>query len=332
LAILPFFYTIKLKGLKQVKWGIVGTGKIAHKFASDLKASRYGVLHAVGSRNLASAKSFAHSYHCDTYYENYQALFADGELEAIYVATPHNHHFENASAALKAGKAVLCEKPLTVNSEECRKLMSVARESGQYLMEGMWTYFLPSILKTQEWIREGKIGRITQVKADFGFKAAFDPLGRLFNPELAGGAMLDIGIYPIALSWLITQKMPKKIQAAGSRASTGVDLESSFIFEYEDLLATMGCSLRCQLSNTGYVIGTDGYVEIPNFWMSDEAILYQGKEKKDHFKAPRKTNGYEYEIDAACEDIRMGKLQSNLMPLSHSLALQQHMEMVLKLL
>ncbi|MFY0625105.1 MAG: Gfo/Idh/MocA family oxidoreductase [Reichenbachiella sp.] len=315
--------------MKKIKWGIIGTGKIANKFASDMQYTTNAKLHAVGSRNLSSAKSFATNYGCSIYYDSYEALYHDEEIEAIYIATPHNFHFQNATDVLQAGKAVLCEKPLTVNPNECKSLIAIAEKSKQYLMEGMWTYFLPSIIKTQEWIAKGEIGQITQIKADFGFKAEFNPNGRLFNPELAGGAMLDIGIYPIALSWLIMKQHPKNIKVVGSHASTGVDMESIFIFEYENETAVLGSSLRTQLPNTGYVVGTEGFIEIPNFWMSHEAILHKHNQKIEHYKSPRKGNGFEYEIEAVSKDIIAGKLQSDIMPLSHSLALQEQMKLVL---
>lgn len=315
--------------MEKVKWGIIGTGKIAKKFANDMRVTKHATLHAIGSRSLESAKIFADSFDCPKYYPSYEELLADPDVEAVYIATPHTFHFENTVATLNAGKAVLCEKPLTVNVEECEKLIEIAQLSGQYLMEGMWTYFLPSIRKVQEWVNDGKIGRVTNIKADFGFKAEFDPKGRLFNPDLAGGAMLDIGIYPIAITWLMMKQLPQSMKVYGTRAATGVDFTSSFLFEFDEIIAELGCSLQTQLPNSAYIIGTDGYIEIPKFWMSQEAKLYKKLDLVEHFNVPRNTLGYEFEIDAVCEDIRTGRTESEVMPLAYSLAIQKQMALVL---
>lgn len=316
--------------MKKVKWGIVGTGKIAGKFANDLKYSNHGELAAVGSRSMNSANDFRSKYPCDNAYGTYEELYADPEIEAVYVATPHNFHLQNATDAMRAGKAVLCEKPIGVNLREAETIFTEAKKTNQYLMEGMWMYFLPSILKAKEWVHSGAIGDITHIKADFGFKAPYNPEGRLFNQELAGGAILDIGIYPIAFAWLFMQKDPSRIIVSGRKAPTGVDLESAYLFEYDDLTASLSCSLRCQLPNFAYIVGTEGYVQIPSFWMSEEALLYKGGNLVDHFKAPRDSFGYDYEIDAVCQDIRAGKKQSDIMPHAYSLKLQAHMMAVLE--
>ncbi len=316
--------------MNKVKWGIVSTGGIANSFAGDLKYSELGVLQAVASRDLAKAKDFIKKHGGQSAYGTYEELYADPEVDAIYVATPHNFHITNATDALMAGKPVLSEKPLCVNLKDTKKLLNTAKEQNLYLMEGMWSYFLPSVKKAMEWIAAGEIGEITQVRADFGFASPFDPKHRNFNPDLAGGSMLDIGIYPIALNWLVMKQDPKNITVSGKKAPTGVDLEVNFMFEYDNSVSFLACSFSSKLQNTAYIAGTEGSIEIPNFWMSREAILHKNWEVKEHFKAPRHGFGFQYEIDRVSQDLLEGKKESEVFPHAYSTKLQEHMTMVLK--
>ena len=316
--------------MEKIRFGIVSTGKIANKFAEDLTHSNHGVLGAVGSRNVDTAKEFANKYGCDAYYGSYEELYADPNIDVIYVATPHSFHLQNGTDALKAGKPVLSEKPLTMNIGQTEELLNTAKELDIYLMEGMWTYFLPTLIKTREWIDAGEIGEITQVRADFGFASPFDPLHRNFNPDLAGGSMLDIGIYPIALNWFVMKEDPKNMIVYGKTAPTGVDSEVNMVFEYENSVSYLASSFTSKLQNTAYIAGTKGSIEIPNFWMSQEAILHNNWEVKEHFKAPRQGFGFQYEIDAVCQDIRDGKKESDVFPHAYSRKLQQHMSEALK--
>ena len=316
--------------MEKIRFGIVATGKIANKFAEDLTHSKHGVLGAVASRNIENAEKFANKFKCDTYYGSYEELYADSNIDVIYVATPHSFHLQNASDALKAGKPVLCEKPLTMNMDQTEELLATAQSENIYLMEGMWTYFLPTLKKAKEWIDAGEIGEVTQIRADFGFASPFDPKHRNYNPELAGGSMLDIGIYPIALNWFVMRTDPKDIIVYGKTAPTGVDSEVNMVFEYENSVSYLASSFTSKLQNTAYIAGTKGSIEIPNFWMSQEALLHNNWEIKEHFKAPRKSFGFQYEIDAVCKDIQEGKKQSEVFPHDYTRTLQQHMSTVLK--
>ena len=157
--------------MEKIKWGILGTGNIANSFAEDFKFTKHGIITSVASRSHEKATAFAQKYHIQRAYGTYEDLFNDANVDVVYVATPHNAHFQNSFDALTSGKAVLCEKPITVNTDECRQLIQLAKNSGNYLMEAMWTYFLPSIIKVQKWIEDGKIGKVKYIRADFGFKA-----------------------------------------------------------------------------------------------------------------------------------------------------------------
>jgi predicted dehydrogenase len=181
--------------MKKINWGIVGCGRIAAQFCEDLAHTNNGVVYAVAARNGDDATAFASKYGAANAYEGYQALFDDKNVDVVYIATPHNFHFKNASDAIKAGKHVLCEKPITVSAEECKQLSLLAKKHDVFLMEAMWTYFLPAIQKAKQWVEQGRIGTIKHVKADFGYPVPFNPDGREYNLDLAGGCLLDMGIY-----------------------------------------------------------------------------------------------------------------------------------------
>lgn len=317
--------------MQEIKWGIVGTGNIAGSFSSDFKYTSGGKIIATASRSMEKAKQFCEEYGIDKPYGSYEELFKDPDVDVVYIATPHHLHFQNTSDALKAGKAVLCEKPITTNAGDCKKLIDIAKTSNQYLMEAMWTCFLPPIQKAMEWIKQGRIGSIKNIKADFAFKAPEDPFGRLYNPELAGGALLDIGIYPIALTWLILKQGPEKMSVFSSKAQTGVDLEETMIFEYPNaIIANLSASFALKLPWEALIAGTDGYIKIPDFFMAKECSLFHDDQLVDKFVDDREAVGYNYEIDAVQQDLMHGKKASSIVPLDFSLKLQEIMDQVKK--
>jgi predicted dehydrogenase len=315
--------------MKKVKWGIVGPGNIAHSFAHDFLFAKYGELQAVASRSLAKAQNFANKYGIPRAYGSYSELYADKEIDIVYVATPHTFHHENSADAINSGKAVLCEKPITVNLEECDSLIALAKEKDKYLVEGMWTYFLPVINKVSEWVNEGRIGQVLSIKADFGNLVPFDPDSRMYSPELAGGTLLDMGIYPLAITWLIYKSDPKNISVISRKASTGVDNDVNVLFEYEDALASLHSSFRSKLNNHAYIIGEKGYIDIPEFWHARECLLFESENIIERFQDDREGKGYEFEIDAVSIDLLNGFKQSEVMPLDYSRKLQVHMQMVI---
>lgn len=315
---------------KKIRWGILGTGKIANYFASDFDFVKHGKLQAVASREEAKAVEFAERYKIPRAYGSYAELYMDPEVDAIYVATPHNFHFENTSQALKHGKAVLCEKPITVNPQELEELISISKDTGQYLMEGMWTYFLPALQKAQEWVAAGRIGKVVNVRSDFGYAVPFDAEGRMYNPALAGGSLLDMGIYPIAMAWLFYKQQPASMTVLARKASTGVDHDVTMLFEYEDAAAILASAFRCKLHNHTFVIGEKGYIMIPDFWKADKLFLYEEDECVDTYTDPRKSLGFNFETDAVNLDLLQGKKESDIMPLSFSQAFQETLANVMQ--
>ncbi|MEQ8471745.1 MAG: Gfo/Idh/MocA family oxidoreductase [Marinoscillum sp.] len=315
--------------MKKVKWGIISTGRIAGEFASDFKYVSNAELVAVASRSQATADEFARKHDVRKAYDSYEQLYEDPEIEAIYVATPHNFHFENSWAALSHGKAVLCEKPITVNPKQFDELRTHAKTQNQYLMEGMWTYFHPAIQKAQQWVKDGRIGDLVQIKADFGYAVPFNATGRMYSPELAGGALLDMGIYPLAMAWLLLQADPDAIYVTCHKAATGVDDDVNILFDFGNQTANLATSIRSTLSNKLMIVGTAGSIHIPHYWKASECTLFDGDNQIDHFDDGRASIGFNHELQAVSQDIIDGKKESDIMPHSHSAKFQEWMAEVM---
>jgi predicted dehydrogenase len=318
-----------ITGMKKIRWGILGTGRIARSFAEDLQWVANGELVAVASRHAASADEFARNHGVARVHTGADSLMADDRVDAVYVATPHSHHLANSVAALRAGKSVLCEKPLTLNPAECRTLLAAARETRGYLMEGMWTYFLPAIRQAVAWVRAGRIGRVRHIQADFGYpQLPYDPARREYDVVLGGGCLLEMGIYPIALAWLFQSADPEEIKVVARRAPNGVEDDLAMLWRYPDSTATLGTSFRGKLRNWAYVIGDEGYIAIPDFWRAKEAIFYQLDACVECYRDNRDSHGFNYEIAAVGDDLIHGRTQSEVVPWATSLKFQEQMERV----
>lgn len=316
--------------MDRCRWGIVGPGNIARKFAEDFRYSVYGELVAVASRSGSRAREFASEFGIARSYESYEAIFADPEVDAIYIATPHNFHFPQSAAALKAGKAVLCEKPLTESLGSSIELLQIAQETGNYLMEGMWTWFLPAIQKALSWYREGRIGAIRHIKADFGFPSNYDPESRLFSPDLAGGSLLDLGIYPLAITHLFIEEEPDSIVVQARKAPTGVDEDVQIIQHYKQAAASLHCSFIQKLPNRAEISGENGRIVLPDFWSANECFFYRDETLVEHYSDNRKSVGFQYEIDAVSRDVLNGKTQSDQVDHKASLRLAKAMDEVVR--
>lgn len=312
--------------MRKIRWGIVGAGRIAHTFAKDMSATRDGVVQAVAARSRESARAFAEQYGITTAHAGYDALYADEDVDAVYIATPHTLHLQNASDALRAGKAVLCEKPITTSAEECRQLIGIAQQTSGYLMEAMWTWFLPAIRKAKEWVDAGRIGNIVQIQSDFGYPLPYASDRREYDAGLAGGCLLEMGVYPVAFTTLFADRDPDSISVVARHAPNGVEDDVVATLRYADLVATIGTSFRAKLRNWAYVIGDEGYVAIPNFWCARECQLWVLDDRVDHFEDGRTTNGFNYQIDAVNEDLAERRSESATVPLSSSLRFQQQMD------
>lgn len=316
--------------MKTIRWGVVSAGRISHTFAKDMAFVEGAEITAVAARNGEDAKAFAETYQIKTAYQGYDVLFADPEIDAVYISTPHTHHFEHNKAALEAGKHVLCEKPFTVSAAECETLIEIAQANGLFLMEAVWTFFLPAIKQAQQWIAEGRIGELKHIKGDFGYPLEYDPDRREWNKDLAGGCLLEMGIYPVSFNWLFNRSTDYKMSVIGRRAPNGADRDVTVTFDYGDSDSVINCSFDCRLPNWGFLVGTEGYIAIPDFFRASECSLHVLDERVEHFVDDRKGSGFEFEIAAACEAIKQGKTETSEVPLSASLHFQQQMEAILK--
>ncbi|MDX2413112.1 MAG: Gfo/Idh/MocA family oxidoreductase, partial [Woeseiaceae bacterium] len=296
--------------MKKIRWGIVSAGTISNTFAADMVHVPNAEVAAVAARSLDSAAEFAGKYGIGKTYQGYEKLFSDPDIDAVYIGTPHTLHLKNSADALRTGKAVLCEKPITTSAAECQKLLDVANATGGYLMEAMWTWFLPALQKAKAWVDTGRIGELRHVKAELGYPKTYDPNSRLYDPSLGGGCLLDMGIYPIAIARYFTGQSPEAIHIVSRHAPNGVDDDVAMLFNYDNCIATLATSFRCKLPNTAYIIGTEGYVEIPHGWSARECHLFTMHEQIDSFTDNRRGSGFEFQIEAVSNDILQGRKES----------------------
>lgn len=314
--------------MARVRWGVVGAGRIAHQFCQDMAGVSNAELVAVAARDGNRAQRFASQYGAEFAHHDYQALYDNPGVDAVYVATPHSFHLQNCIDAMAAGKAVLCEKPLVLNPDQCRQLLDYHQSRDNYLIEGMWTWYLPAIRKAREWVEAGRIGQVLHLKADFGYPFQYGENLREYDPALGGSAVLEMGIYPVALARFFLRGDPHSFQVAGNIAPNGVEDDVSAVLDYGDAIATLGTSFRCKLQNWAYIIGTDGYIAIPDFWRAERCLLYRLDDRIDCFEEVRASHGFNYEIEAVSTDILEGRRESEVIPLSMSLKLQQDMEQI----
>jgi predicted dehydrogenase len=299
---------------KTIKWGILGCGKIAQKFAADLALSDSGFLYACASRDGQKAALFAKQFDAITYFDSYQALALCEEIDVIYIATPHSYHCDHSILCMNHSKHVLCEKPLAINQLQVHSMLDIAKRNDVFLMEAVWTAFLPAIQDVLTIIKSGAIGDARHLTADFGFQAPYDPKGRLFNPTLAGGSLLDIGIYPLFIS-LMVMGMPEKIYATGELAQTGVDSECSIQLTYNNkATAALYATLTCHTDTKCEIFGTEGKILIPGrFHEADHYFLTKGENNAIKCQVGRKGYGYFHEIEHVHNCITNGMVESNIM-------------------
>ena len=318
---------------QTIRWGIIGTGRIARAFAEGLKFTNNGKLHGIASRSLASAQSFAQEWDIPSAFGNYQELAESDAIDAVYIATPHSSHAENAILCMKNKKAVLCEKPFAVNSSEVEAMIKTSREMNVLLMEGMWSRFPPLMNQLRDWLNEGKLGDIRTLHADFGFlPKERDPNGRLFNLELAGGSLLDLGIYPVSLASMIMGK-PADIQTLANIGSTGVDEQAGWIFRYSNgALAMLLSSLECETRQEAFIAGSIGNVRIhKQCWKPQKMTFTETNgEASETIEMPFVGNGFNYEAESFGDLLIQGKKESPIMPLDESLTIMNQMDQIRK--
>lgn len=292
---------------RTIKWGILGTGWIAHTFADALQVAEHCELYAVGSRTGESALKFATDYHLDKAYGSYEELVRDTEIEVVYIATPHNLHLANTLLALNHGKHVLCEKPLGVNLKEVDRMFEAAKEKKLFLMEALWSRFLPHIVKTKELLESGAIGKVTLMTAAFCIRSENGPEHRHYNIDLCGGTILDTGIYNIFLS-LFLLGMPDHIAATASLSNQGVDVNCSYTFQYPcNALSVMYSSFLADPLVTAEIHGTEGSIALEHFWFCPGKMTLKRKDgTTETFSFDIRGNGYEYEAEEVARCLMEG--------------------------
>ena len=313
----------------MIHWGILGPGRIAHKFALGLEAAQGAKLAAVGSRDLARAAAFASQHGAARAYGSYAELVADPGIEAIYVASPHSQHASHTLLSLEAGKHVLCEKPLARNAAEAKRMIAAARANDRVLMEAVWTRFLPALVHVRDLLAKGAIGEVRMLQADFGFRVAVDPTSRLFAPELAGGALLDLGVYPLNLAFMVCGE-PLEIHTLANLGSTGVDEEAAILLRHAaGRISTLSCALRVETPRDAHILGTRGRITIHRpWWGASRVTLHREDADPQEFAFPLRGAGYTDEAEAFMQVIRSGRLESDIMPLDESLAILRTMDAI----
>jgi predicted dehydrogenase len=314
--------------METIRWGILGTGGIAARFAEGLTALPDAELKAVGSRAIKTANAFADRFNIAHRHASYDALAHDEAVDAVYVASPHPYHREHSILCLRAGKAVLCEKPFTINAAEAQDVIDVARQEGRFLMEAMWTRFLPAIAKVNDLLQSGAIGALRLASAEFGFRAPLNPKHRLFDPQLGGGALLDVGVYVVSFASMVFGP-PARVVSLAHLGETGVDEQSAMILGYDEgQLFTGHAAVRTNTPQDASLIGTEGWMRIHSPWWRPDTVTLTTHGKDETFHLPITGNGYNYEAAEVMNCLRSGKLESDVMPLSESLQIMQTLDQI----
>jgi predicted dehydrogenase len=314
---------------KPIRWGILGTGWIANQFAQGLTQASDARLWAVGSRTPESAQRFAEKHDVPRSHASYQALAEDPEVDVVYVATPNPLHREHCLLCLESGKPVLCEKPFALNAGEAQQIISLARERRLFLMEAMWSRFFPLMARVQALLAEGSIGDVQMLVADLCLQFDFDPSDRRYAPELGGGALLDLGVYPISLASMIMGP-PSRIMAMAHLGETGVDEQAGIVLRYDQgQVSTLYTSLRVNSPVEAIIMGTRGQIRIHPWWIRPDTITLSVDGQEDALiEMPFEGNGYQFEAVEVMSCLRAGKLESDLMPLEETLSIMQTMDAI----
>ena len=311
--------------MDKVKWGILGAGVIAEKVASAIKEYPHAVLAGVGSRNLEKAEAFAERVCVEKAFGSYEDLCKSDDIDIIYIATPHTFHKEHTLLALRNGKHVMCEKPFAINMDEAEEMIFEAKSRKLFLMEAIWTCVMPGMIKLKQILNDGIIGKVRLIEADFGFQAPYCPDSRLFNPELGGGALLDVGIYPLTLA-LSLFGYPKEASAKATIGKTGVDELSVYNLKFDSgVMADLKASITQTTGCTATIYGSEGTITLPHeWWLMKKITITNGH--VEEFDASYECNEYYFEVEEASRCIQMGLTESPNIPHEWTLKMMNLMD------
>lgn len=313
--------------MQPIRWGIIGTGNIASQFARGLAVLDDAQLVAVGSRSAESANRFGDLFDVPHRHSSYEALAHDPDVEIVYVATPHIYHAENSLLCMEAGKAVLCEKPFTINAAQAQTVIDYARQHRLFLMEAVWTRLLPHMEQVIDLVQDGAIGQIKMIQANFGFRTPVDRGSRVFDPVLGGGSLLDVGVYPIYLAHLLLGA-PDEMRTLAHLGETGVDEQAAVLLGYGDgAVAVLSSAIRATLPDTVVIAGDAGQILIHERWWAPSSFtLQRDGHDAEIFNPPLEGNGYNYEAAEAGRCLRAGRTESPKLPLDTTLAVMRVMD------
>ena len=308
----------------EIRWGVVGPGRIAESVLPDFAEIDGARVVAVASRSADRARAFADRHGIERAHGSYAAIVDDPDVDVLYVATPHPQHHAVALAALRAGKALLVEKAFTATLPGAQEVVDLARRSGVFVMEAMWTRFQPAVVALRELVADGAIGEVRSVQADLGVTRAYDPADRLFDLALGGGALLDLGVYVVSFAQMLLGA-PDTVTATGSRFPSGADAEAALLLGWDDgRSATLTTSLRNALPGQARVFGTEGWVDVlPRFHHPDTILLHRAVGEPETLTRPPQGRGYASELVEVTDCLRAGRTESAVMPLADTLAVQR---------
>jgi predicted dehydrogenase len=312
-----------------VRWGVVGPGRIASKVVRDFPHVPGAEVVAVASRSAERATRFAAEHGIARVHDSYRAIVEDDGVDVLYIATPHPQHRAVTLAALRAGKAVLVEKAFTVTPSATREIADLAKESGVFAMEAMWTRFMPVVARVRELVAAGAIGEVRAVQADLGVSAPVDPADRFYNLAIGGGALFDVGVYPISFAQMMLGT-PESVTVHGTLAPSGVDVEEAVQLGYADgRTASLFASLRCPTPGQARVFGTGGWIDVlPRFHHPATLVLHRGGQEPEAITLPHTGGGYTHELREVTDCVAAGRPESAVMPLADTVTVQDVMGQV----
>lgn len=318
--------------MKTIRWGILGAGRIARKFAADLKLVTDAELIAVGSRSQEAAEEFGDKFDIKYRHDSYESLVKNPEVDVIYIATPHNLHYENTLLCLQYNKAVLCEKPFAMNARQAKAMIDLAKEKSLFLMEARWTMFHPHYKKMHEMIRQGLLGDIRSVLINFGFKPAPPVPARLFDPALGGGTLMDIGIYNVFMAMSILGK-PDVIEASMTPSATGVDEQCAILFKYKNgAMAQLFSSFSSNMATEADISGTKGRIRLTSrFYEPSATIEYYPKyvDSREVIPVEKEAGfGYQFEARHVNDCLKRGLTESDVIPFTDTLSLIETLDTI----